>query len=325
MKTVVTGGSGFIGSHLVKRLVEQNRDTLVVDDFSRGESLNLKDLGVDAETVNVDLREYDKALELIDGADTVFHLAARVGSVEYLHGNEFAELEALQSNLAIDTNVFRACLAKNVKKIIYASSVSVYPIDKQQQSGAVFSEKDLTYINPEGGYGWAKLLGEIQLQWMKQTKVSIARIFNAYGECGGLGKTSQVIPALITKALNYPNEEFIVWGTGKQTRSFLYIDDCIDALMLLEKNASSPPLVVNVGSEEQVPIQVLAEKIAKISGKNMPIIFDPSKPVGPISRTADISKIKALLGWYPKTSLDEGLMHTYEWTKKRLATTAIPA
>ncbi len=322
MKTIVTGGAGFIGSHLVKKLLDEGREVVVADDFSRGNMLNLKDLGVGINCEKVDLRNYGQALKVMDGADVVFHLAARVGSVEYLHGNEFAELEALQSNLVLDANVFRACLEKRVKRIIYASSVSVYPIDLQQNQGAVFTENDLRYVNPEGGYGWAKLLGEIQLKWMKGTKASIARIFNVYGECAGLGKTSQVIPALITKAIQYPSEDFVVWGTGEQTRPFLYVADCINALMALEKNAHKPPIILNVGSDLPVPIRVIAEKIVKISGKIITIKYDPSKPVGPVSRTANITKIKNSLGWSPKISLDEGLKRTYAWTEKRLRTSS---
>jgi GDP-D-mannose 3', 5'-epimerase len=322
MKTVVTGGAGFIGSHLVKKLLNAGREVVVADDFSRGSQLNLTDLGVDVDCEKVDLRNYDKVVDVVDGADSIFHLAARVGSVEYLHASEVSELLALQANLIIDANVFRACLEKKIKKIIFSSSVSVYPIDKQQKQNAVFSEEDLSYINPEGGYGWAKLLGEIQLSWMKGVKISIPRIFNAYGECGEIGKTSQVIPALITKAIQFPSKDFIVWGTGEQTRCFIHISDCIDALMLLEKKATNPPLIVNVGSDQQVPIRQIAEKVVALSGKNIPIKYDPSSYVGPISRIPDISKITSL-GWHPKVDLDEGLKRTYAWVKKRLSESQI--
>ena len=241
-----------------------------------------------------------------------------MGSVEYLHGSNQAELDALQSNLVLDTNVFRACTQKNVKKIVYASSVSVYPIDQQQSEGAVFSEDGVSYINPEGGYGWAKLWGNSELSWLNTADVGIARIFNAYGECGELGETSQVIPALICKALDYPQKDFVVWGSGEQTRCFLYISDCIDALLKLEKNASNPPLVVNIGSEQEVPIHVLAEKIVELSGKSIPIKFDPTKPVGPKSRSPSIGLAKSLLNWAPKTGLPEGLKRTYNWVQTKV-------
>ena len=318
MRVVVTGGAGFIGSHLVKRLLDEGRDVVVADDFSRGSRLNLLDLGVRLECERVDLRDFRQALGVIDGADVVYHLAARVGSVEYLHGDEMAELRALQDNVVIDANVFRACIEKGVKKIIYASSVSVYPIDLQQEPDAILSEDDLRYYNPEGGYGWAKLLGEIQLSWMKGIDVGIARIFNIYGPCAALDETAQVVPALIYKAVMYPKVDFVVWGDGEQTRCFTYVSDCIDALLKLEERASSPPLIVNVGSDKPVPIRVLAEKIVEISGKDITIRYDPSRPVGPMSRAADIARAKILLDWSPKVGLEEGLRRTYRWVEKRL-------
>jgi len=314
----VTGGAGFIGSHLVRRLVDEGREVVVADDFSRGCVRNLLDLGVRVECPRIDLRDYGRALGVVEGADVVYHLAARVGSVEYLHGSELAELRALQDNLVIDANVFRASVEAGVKKVIYASSVSVYPIDLQQKPGVVLSEDDLGYYNPEGGYGWAKLLGEIQLGWMSDVDIGIARIFTAYGPCEPLDETAHVVPALIRKAIMYPEEGFVVWGSGGQTRSFMYISDCVEALIKLEERASNPPIIVNVGSDEEVPIRVIAEKIVKMSGKDIEIKYDLTKPVGPASRTADIRRAKALLGWRPIVGLDEGLRRTYACAEERL-------
>ena len=317
MKTVVTGGAGFIGSHLVKRLVEQGREVFVADDFSRGKAQNLLDLGVGLDPSPVDLRDYRQVLASLDGAQTVFHLAARVGSVEFLHGNEMAELLALQTNLVIDAHVFRACLERAVGRLIYASSVSVYPIDLQQSYGVVFREEDLCPINPEGGYGWAKLLGEIQLQWMRGLDIGIARIFTVYGENEEPDQNAHAVPALIRKAILYPHEEFRVWGDGNQTRDFLYVSDAVDGLLALENKASSPPAVVNIGSGEELSIKALAEEINAISGKAIEPVYDPSKLVGPLSRTADIRRAKAVLGWEPRVSLDEGLRRTVSWVQER--------
>ena len=341
MKTVVTGGAGFIGSNLARALVDQGREVVIGDDFSRGNRLNLSDLGIQAECQEVDLRDFTQALELTQGAETVFHLAARVGSLDWLHGSEMAELEALQTNLLIDTNTFRACIQNRVEKIIYASSVSVYPIHIQNQPNITFSESDLELnsltsctqgtqpttvtadyrlptVNPEGGYGWAKLLGEIQLSWVKDIEIGIARIFNIYGENGELGKSSHVVLSLIRKAIRYPSERFIVWGDGKQSRDFLYVSDVADALLKLEEKASNPPAVVNVGSDKAVSIGELAEKIVRLSAKNMEIEYDTGKPVGPTSRTANIARARARLDWQPKVSLEEGLKRTYAWAEKRL-------
>lgn len=320
MKTVVTGGAGFIGSHLVKRLLGEGRDVVVADDFSRGSVRNLLDLRINRECPRIDLRDYGLALKVVEGADVVYHLAARVGSVEYLHGGELAELRALQDNLVIDVNVFRACIERRVKKVIYASSVSVYPISSQQKLGAVFSEDDLSYYSPEGGYGWAKLLGEIQLGWMRGIDIGIARIFNVYGPCAALDGTAQVIPDLMHKTMMYPKQEFTVWGNGDQTRCFTYVSDCIDALVMIEQKASNPPFIVNVGSDTPIPIMDLADKIIKISGKDITIEYDESMPVGPMSRTADITRARNLLGWGPNVALDEGLRRTYAWIQNKINT-----
>jgi len=341
MKTVVTGGTGFIGSNLVKRLIEEGREVTVASSFSQGDDDNLLNLGIRVECQKVDLRDYSQALETVDGAQTVFHLAARIGNLEYLHGTNMAELAALQMNLLIDANVFRACLERKVKKIVYASSVAVYPMDKQYSPGVVFSESDLDLkaltsctqptqqttvtanyrlptVNPDGGYGWAKLIGELQLNWMEGIDIGIARIFNIYGENEPLGERAHAVGDLIRKAILYPNEEFIVWGSGEQTRDFLYVSDCVDALLRLEKGASNPPITVNIGSGETVSIGTIAEKAVELSGKNIKIAYDSARSVGPISRTADIARARALLNWQPKVSLDDGLRRTYVWIQKRL-------
>lgn len=327
MKTVVTGGAGFIGSNLARALLDQGREVVIADDFSRGNRLNLSDLGIQADCLEVDLRDFAQALEVIRGAETVFHLAARVGSLDWLHGSDMAELEALQTNLLIDTNTFRACIQNKVRKVIYASSVSVYPIHLQNRHDVVFAEDDcpvtakgceVPIINPEGGYGWSKLLGEIQLSWMKDIEIGIARIFNVYGENGELGKSSHVVLSLIRKAIRYPSEEFIVWGDGKQSRDFIYVADIADALIKLEEMASNPPVVVNLGGDKAIPIGELAEKIAGISGKDMEIKYDTSRPMGPTSRTADITRARSLLDWQPAVNLEEGLKRTYAWMVQRL-------
>jgi nucleoside-diphosphate-sugar epimerase len=322
LRTVVTGGAGFIGSHLVRKLLDDGRDVVAVDNLSRGSIENLKDLNIPISLlIKADLRDYRQALDAVKGASTVYHLAARVGSVEYLHGSEHAELKALQDNMVIDANVFKACIEAGVKRIVYASSVSVYPIDIQHKPNVVISEGDLRYYNPEGGYGWAKLLGEIQLSWMKNVDVGIARIFTAYGPLEPLDETAHAVPALIRKAIMYPREDFVVWGSGEQTRSFMYVSDCVEALLKLEEKASNPPLIVNIGSDKPTPIRVLAEKIVEMSGKSIEIKYDPLKPVGPLSRTADITKARKLLGWRPKISLEDGLRHTYAWAERKLKPT----
>ena len=318
MKIAVTGGAGFIGSNLVRKLLDGGHDAIIIDDLSRGNELNLQDLGIKTEIRQIDLRDRKAAIKSLKGMETVFHLAARVGNINYLHGSKWNELEALQRNLIIDANVFRACLISGVKKLIYASSVAVYPMENQDKSSATFSEKSLSHYNPEGGYGWAKLMGEIQLTWTEGMEIGIARIFNIYGENGALDHSSHVITSLIRKAILYPQVQYVVWGTGEQTRDFLYVGDCVEALIKMQEKSKKDPFIINIGSNDSVKISILAEKISQISGKNMEIIYDSSRPWGPFSRTSDNGRAKTQLDWEPKVSLDEGLRRTYKWEEKRL-------
>ena len=349
MKTVVTGGTGFIGSHLVRRLLDEGREVIVVADFACLGLENLTDLGVgeqDIEVRKADLTDYKETLKALEGAEVVYHLAARVGSLQYLHGTDQAELHALQTNLRIDASVFRVCLERGIKRLIYASSCAVYSMERQFSPGAIFSESDLDLnslakgtqpilparqtINPDGGYGWAKLIGEIQLHWMANIKkseisgdgidIGIARIFTVYGENEPLGERAHVIADLIQKAIRYPEKGLVVYGDGKQSRDFLYISDCIDALLKLEEAISTGQslVMVNIGSGQATTIKTIAEKVVMLSGKGVEIKYDLGKPIGPVSRTADITKAQTLLRWGPKVSLDEGLRHTYAWVYKRL-------
>lgn len=310
MRTVVTGGSGFIGSHLVKRLRQLGRQVTVAS------------LGAGADSV--DLADYGQVCRAIAGAESVFHLAARVGSLEYLHGTGAAELGALQTNLVIDANVFTACRENGVKKLVYASSCAVYPMDRQSSGGAVFPETELvlpgaTSLNPDGGYGWAKVTGELQLGWTRGIAIGIARIFNVYGENEPLDERAHVIGDLARKAVLYPRVEFRVRGSGEQSRDFLYVSDCIEALIMLEAAATTPAITVNIGSGRATTIREIAQTIAIISGKGITPVFDPSLPAGPASRTADIGRARAWLGWQPETGLEEGLRRTYRWAEKRAA------
>jgi GDP-D-mannose 3', 5'-epimerase len=316
MKTIVTGAAGFIGSNLIRALLAQGRTVVAIDNISRGSADNLANLGIDIQ--KVDLRDYQSTKKALTDADSIYHLAARVGSIDYLHAGQHSEFETLQSNLAIDVNVIRACHENEIRNIIYASSVSVYPISLQQQMGAVFKEPNLEPISPEGGYGWAKLLGEIQLGLLDSCHSAAARIFNAYGEYSEFTKTAQVVPALVRKAINYPTEEFVVWGDGTATRNLVYIADCVEALIKMEQNVSYPPLVLNIGNPQITTIQKLAETVIKVSEKKIPLKFDLKKPVGPMSRIPDITNATQKLGWRPKTSLEDGVRNLYQWMEHKL-------
>ena len=335
-KVIVTGGAGFIGSHLVKKLVQKKRKVIVVDNLSSGKLENLWNLGLkktDFGFRKLDLTDFSQALEALKDGEIVYHLAARVGGIKFLHESESDELLALTENLAIDSNVFKASLKRKIKKIIYTSSCAVYPLEKQFSFGAVFYERDLAIekilknqkfkfklsLNPDGGYGLAKILGEIQLNLMKKIKVGIARIFNVYGINEPLGEKSHAISDLIKKAIFHPKKKFTIWGNGKQSRDYIYVTDCVEALIKMERAISKvSPLTLNIGSGKAVSINEIAKKIIKISRKKIKPIYDLKKPVGPLSRKADIRKMKKILKWKPKISLDEGLKITYYWIQKTI-------
>ncbi len=321
-KIAVTGGAGFLGSHLVKSLLEKGFELVIIDNFSAGSIENLRDLGVKQDCLVGDLREYSFAKSALGGAEMVYHFAAEVGSVTYLHGSNASELNALQSNLEIDANVFRSCLENQVKSVIYASSVSVYPFDEQLGSRRAFKEDDAERrINPEGGYGWSKFIGEKQLSLMPGISYGVARIFHAYGENIYLKEDrSQVIGSLIRKAVRYPKEEFVVWGDGTQRRCFVFIADVLEALFKLQGYVEGGKnLTVNVGSNEEITVDKLARSVIEISGKDIKMKFDTTKPSGALSRTPDLSFIKKELGWEPKVGFSKGLERTYEWAAKRLS------
>jgi len=320
-KVAVTGGAGFLGSHIVKRLVDDGQEVSIIDDFSAGSIRNLEDLGVKQQAMVGDLKEYGFARRSLEGAETVFHFAAEVGSVDYLHGSKARELAAFLSNVTIDANVFRACSENGVRSVIYASSVSVYPFDRQLGEHVKFREEDAEEkVNPEGGYGWSKYVAEKELSFLSDVSVGVARIFHAYGKNIYLSPDrSQVIASLMRKAIRYPEEGFVVWGDGRQRRCFVYIDDVIDALFRLLRHVEEKgDLTVNVGSTEEVTVLELAKKVIAISGKRIEPTLDPSRPSGALNRMPDLARAKKALGWEPTTPFSEGLAETFDWALGRL-------
>jgi len=183
-----------------------------------------------------------------------------------------------------------------------------------------FKEVDVEpRINPEGGYGWSKLIAEKQLEYMPDVSVGVARIFHAYGKNIYMRPDrSQVIASLMRKAIRFPEEGFLVWGDGSQRRCFVYIDDAVDVLFRLERHADKKgSLTVNVGTTEECTVEELAKLIIKISGKKIPLKYDKSKPTGALNRMPDLTRVKKTLGWSPTTKLADGLTNTYEWATTR--------
>ena len=331
-RVLVTGGAGFIGSHLVKRLVSLGADVHVVDNLWRGNLDNLAGakgeplLDLKDKFKRIDLCDRNQCIEHIRNFDMVFHLADIVAGVDYVFSNE---LMIFQNNIAINTNTLAACIANKIPKYIYVGTACSYPKHLQMQDSVTTLTEDQTYpAYPESAYGWSKLMGEYEAELAMKEKlleVAILRFHNVYGPNASYEKKrSQVIPSLIKKAIDYPSEPFVVYGNGKQYRDFIYVDDVIEALLLASEKGGNQG-VIQIGSEIPTSIKCLAETVANISGKNIRIQYDESKPTGDIGRISNCERARQILGWQAKTALEEGVKRTYDWIRTDLAQKAGPS
>ncbi len=322
-KYLITGGAGLIGSNLLRVLIKKkNTEIFVVDNLWRGKIENFKDedkflFDIDNYFFNLDLRNYNNCLKVTQDIDCVIHLADIVAGINYVFDNEFT---LFQSNLSINSNMLRAAIENKVNKYLYVGTACSYPFEKQASINKIpLTEEEAYPANPESSYGWSKLIGEYELglaEKNNQIKASILRLHNVYGpRCELNHEKSQVIPALCRKLIL--DEEFVVWGSGKQRRSFVYINDITRAIMLsLEKGMGQG--VIQIGPSKSETISDIAEKLIKISGKDKNIKFDLSKPEGDFDRTANYSKAKKIIGWEPMVDIDIGLLKTYSWASKYL-------
>lgn len=324
-KVLVTGGAGFIGSTLVKRLVAEGAEVSVIDNLWRGSLENLKladgTYAIDLSTKFhlADLTDYSKCLELIRNFDLVYHLADLVGGIQFAFGNEAF---VFRQNVLINSNVLAACTINHLPNYIYVGTACSYPKSLQMRDSVVAFTEDQVYpAEPESSYGWSKLMGEYEAELAQKTgrlNVGLLRFHNVYGPGASFETSrSQVLPSLILKAINYPEQPFIVWGSGKQYRDFVYIDDIIEALVLVAEKGMNRG-AIQIGSEKATTIREAAETIVKISGKPIELRFDTSKPEGDHGRIAICDKAREILGWRPKTDLETGLRNSYEWIYKQV-------
>lgn len=318
-KILVTGGAGLIGSNLVKSLSCEGHEVVVADNLWRGKLENLYDKGVPVIDINnnfhqVDLRNYDNCMAVTKDVEVVFHLADVVAGINYVFSNESS---LYRSNILINSNVLAASIENGVKSYIYVGTACSYPAEMQSSiDPPPFKEEDVYPANPESSYGWSKLMGEYECELaMKEDliDVGILRLHNVYGPpCEISPEKSQVIPALCRKACEYPGEPFVVWGSGSQKRAFVYVDDVVAAFLAVMQKGMGQG-VIQIGPGKSTSIAYIAEKIIEISGKDINIQFDQTKPEGDKDRIADWSKAQRILGWRPATSIEEGLEKTYNW------------
>ncbi len=316
-----------IGSNLVKRLVSEGWDTYVVDNLWRGkvEYLNDQDGNpvIDLEThfFQKDLTRYDEAKEVMGKADYVLHLADIVAGIDYIFKNQG---DIFRTNNLINSNVFtcaRELGKEKIKGLLYAGTVCSFPHTKQNTLNPdALVEEDLFPAYPESAYGWSKLVGQLELEYLeKETGIPCCTLMlhNVYGTPTDYSEKGQVIPSLIRKAVNYPQEPFQVWGSGLQSRAFLHVDDIVEAFLLaLEKGWGHG--YIQIGPDYCTSIKEIAEKVVEESGKNIDIFYDTTKPEGDKARFADYSKAKRVLGWSPTVDLASGLKESYQWIEKSI-------
>ena len=324
-KVLVTGGAGFIGSSLVKRLVLEGARVQVIDNLWRGNLNNFinKDgssiIDLDNDFHLADLTESANCIELIRDVGWVFHLADIVGGVQFAFSNESF---VFRQNILINTNVLSACITNNIPNYIYVGTACSYPRHLQMGSGIVPLREDQTYpAEPESSYGWSKLMGEYEAELAQKSgkiNVGLLRFHNVYGPGAPYeGDGAQVLPSLIRKAAKYPKEQFIVWGSGNQYRDFVYIDDIVNALILAGQHGMNKGLI-QIGSEKATTVREAAELIVRISGKLIDFGYDESKPEGDHGRIAICDRAREILDWKPTIDFYEGLTLTYNWINEQI-------
>ncbi len=320
MKTaIVCGAGGFIGGHLVKRLKEEGYWVRGVDMKEHEFGMHYAD-----DFVLGDLRDPRLCASLFDRAvDEVYQLAADMGGAGYLFTGEH-DAVVMHNSATINLNMVEAARLAKAGKVFYSSSACMYPEYNQMNPDNPKCSEDSAYpAMPDSEYGWEKLFSErLYLSYQRNwnMEVRIARFHNIFGPQGTWrGGREKAPAALCRKVAGADNPgEIEIWGDGLQTRSFLYIDECIEGVRrLMESDFSGP---VNIGSEEMVTINALAELIADIAGKDIRLRYVDG-PQGVRGRNSDNSLIFEKLGWKPTQSLRSGLEKTYAWIAEQVAVT----
>jgi nucleoside-diphosphate-sugar epimerase len=327
-RVIITGGLGFIGSHLTEQLLSRRADVTIVDtmkvrpylfDFKMREYLAIcKRTGTTPKYNEIDLQfESQTFRSLIQKTDAqyVFHLAAHFGGRGFLEQQQ-SECAAI---FAVDQNVFRVSQEEGVEKLFYSSTASVYPKDLQNNTAYLLKESDAAPIwdwkSADNLHGWAKLLAERQLHFLykeKGFKSAIGRFLTIYGPREY--DDSHAIVALINRSLQRDNP-FVVWGDGNQERGFTYVGDLVEAIIrATEVVEDAEPL--NFGVDWRVKIKEVVAIIHELLGFAPKIHFDTTAPVGPYSCALDISRSRELLGWSPRVDIREGLEKTVSWYKE---------
>jgi nucleoside-diphosphate-sugar epimerase len=310
---VVCGAGGFIGGHLVAHFCQsENNIVRAVDIKPYNEWFQIFEK---VENLQLDLREKESCDISVKGMDRVYNLAADMGGIGFIENNK----AMCMLSVLINTHLLQASKNSSIKQYFYASSACVYNADKQKDTNVVpLKEADAYPAMPEDGYGWEKLFSERMCRHFSEDfnlPTNVFRFHNVYGPHGTYDGGREKAPAAICrKVINAKlanKHEIEIWGDGNQTRSFMYITDCIKGLELItEKNIHEP---LNLGSNELVTINGLVDLVEDIAGIKLKRKYDLSAPKGVNGRNSDNTRIKELLGWEPNVPLRTGMELTYKW------------
>jgi len=316
-KYLVCGAGGFIGGHLVKSLCDDGHEVVCADNKPYEYWFQINESN---KNYSLDLKEYENCLKVTDGVDYIYNMACNMGGMGFIENNK---AECMLS-LLINTNLLRACLVNKVKKYFFSSSACVYNATKQQTNFIPgLREEDAYPAEPEDGYGWEKLFSERMCRHFAEDfglETRIARYHNVYGPLGtydgGREKAPAALCRKVIEAKLNKKSSIDVWGDGEQTRSFMFIKDCIiGTKMLFESNERA---VLNIGSEEQVSINQMIQLIEEISDYKVNKNYQFDKPKGVRGRSSNNDLIKKKIGWNVSITLKEGLEKTYHWIYKQM-------
>src|SRR5215831_6464455 len=315
LRIAVTGAGGFIGHHLVNRLKNDGHWVRGVDlkhpeyETSRADEFEI-----------LDLRRYDNCLLATRGQiDHVYNLAADMGGIGYI---SFSHAEIAKNNILINAHMLEASRLNGASRFLFSSSACVYAGYKQLSADITpLREEDAYPADPEPGYGWEKLFSEELCRYYQRDHrfdTRIVRFHNVYGPLGTYEGGKEKAPAAVSRkvALCQNGDEIEVWGDGKQTRSFMYVDDCVEGLIRLMASDYGEPL--NLGTSRMVSIDELVDLVADVAGKRLVKHHDLSKPQGVRGRNSDNSRLFEVLQWEPGISLETGLEVTYKWIEGEL-------
>ena len=317
MKYLICGAGGFIGGHLVRDLMDEGHEVVCADIKPKEFWFQLFE---ENKNYSLDLKEYENCLKVTEGVDLIYNMACNMGGMGFIENNK---ADCMLSVL-INTNLLRASLVHKIKKYFFSSSACVYNGTKQEK---IFikglKESDAYPAEPEDGYGWEKLFSERMCRHFTEDfglETRVIRYHNVYGPLGtydgGRDKAPAALSRKIALAKMNNKKEIEVWGDGKQTRSFMYIDDCVIGTKKIFNSDLKD--VYNLGSDEQVSINQMIDVIEEIADYKVVRKYLLDKPLGVRGRSSDNTKIQADLNWAPSITLKDGLKKTYKWIENHI-------